>query len=130
MSFKFGELKFIDVPVPYFGEGAVIRVNQRAVKHTLYRARLANMIDDMKDISLEDRAAYITAAGLMSVCTTVTGEPAFSLDQLDDFTKKIPGNTYFALVYAHLEMNPDEFGKIDEKPMTLPEKKRKSSKTD
>ena len=129
MSFKFGELKFKDVPAEFFGKGVVIRVTERNVAQTVARSRLEVSI--RKNPDMKEKSEFYVGSGLMSVCVNpANGEPAFADEQLVDFVTKIPGTLYLELTNAHYEVNPTEFGSIDEpedkKKDTIKEKKTKS----
>jgi len=122
LTFNNGTLDYIDVPAPYFGEGVVIRVNKRTVKHYIRSSQLSTKLVARKDINEDDRITYHVAAGLMSVCTIPeTGEFAFADEQIDDMVNKLPQELYEKLAVASFQLNP-----LVTETQTLSEKKSES----
>lgn len=122
---------FLDVPAPEFGEGVVIRVNKRTIKHYVRRITLGKKIDDMK-LSPDDVTAHVVAAGLMSICTIPeSGEFAFADEQIGDFVDLISADLFTDLSFANAKLNPSEFVQPDVDPTvnTLKAKKKRTSPT-
>jgi len=120
---------FLDVPAPEFGEGVVIRVNKRTIKHYVRRISLGKKIDDM-NLSPEDVTAHVVAAGLMSICTIPeSGEFAFADEQISDFVDLISADLFTELSFANAKLNPSEFIQPDPEADTLKAKKKRTSQT-
>lgn len=125
----FQQAKFKDVNAPYFGEGVVIRVVERCVKHYVKRQTLGNMIDKM-ELSTADKIAFIVGAGLMSVCTDPkTGDFIFADDQLKDFVERIPQDLYVELSAANYDLNQSEYAHVEDLETQKKSPKRRNKST-
>ena len=126
---KFKPATFLDVPAPEFGEGVIIRVNKRTIKHYVRRMSLGKKIDDM-NLSPEDVTAHVVAANLMSICTIPeTGDAAFADEQITDFVNLISADLFTELSFANAKLNPSDFVQQDPSTDTLKAKKKRTSQT-
>lgn len=126
---KFKPNTFLDVPAPEFGEGVVIRVNKRTIKHYVRRMSLGKKIDDMK-LPPDDVTAHVVAAGLMSICTIPeSGDFAFADEQITDFVNLISADLFTELSFANAKLNPSDFVQQDPSTDTLKAKKKRTSQT-
>ena len=128
---KFKPATFLDVPAPEFGEGVIIRVNKRTIKHYVKRITLSKQIDGMNLIP-SDVTAFVVAAGLMSICTLPeTGNFAFADEQITDFVNLISDDLFVELSFANKKMNPADFPESEADPVadTLKAKKKRTSQT-